>query len=734
MIICNQKFINGTDRIEDLFGFAEASVNALDKQGSPLGTGISKESLRRIALVKLWPFSKKDNSMALDSRSDLPPGVMLASPDDPDPAGAIPADTSPQGSTEHPPATPTEEAPFTLSADMMAPPPPPAASELPSEPSQPAFNAAPDDLGPPDMTPETLPSAPSKPDLNAFFENNNLSLISPSAPETPRFDTPAELSAIDPLPGDPMSAQLLTTSAQPVASDPFSQVRSDSMPLPEALPGHSPQAAPSILDNVEVFELNPPPAMPSATTSDSNILTPLLPPDSLGAEASVDDFLWTPPTSEPAMADAGTTNDTMPEDSSPEDSSMVSDLSLDMSLDATNLESSHHPSLHYGPADLPEENTEFTTDPVYSLGELSETAMPDPLTMEPPALSFNPGNPSNEPSNEDFYDISDLSTPAHADMDWPDAAPPILIPPSAIEPFQLQPEFPELEMSTPLASQGLEEPVLDLDIAPSDSAYTWDTGDTSLLEYADNEESETGYDDITLDLDTLTNGEGLSDISPLPEMEEAPMLGDEDEMDMGAMDIGTDEEINIPADFVSYDLGHYADPDEEPSYIVLDEAPAAEMMASDATNNLVSFPMPESNLESSADEIAFNFDLPETGWEPEPEPDFPTSPPEEEPLVAYYKPEPAGEIVIPKQFAQPRQSANVPTDRPNQKETASPAKTPPDQFDFPLSKAVQKMSMTEAIDDFEQRILLEDSRFIKRSIDDLVNRYFSQSDEEDSAW
>lgn len=234
-----------------------------------------------------------------------------------------------------------------------------------------------------------------------------------------------------------------------------------------------------------------------------------------------------------------------------------------------------------------------------------------------------------------------------------------------------------------------------------------------------------------------------------------------------AEDTGEDEgafeaELTAP-DLESYDLGHYADPDEETPVFSLDgddtEAPAE-------TFNPVYLAAPEMTpakegpelvvFDESEETMTFYTGTPDDATEPEllyfgdeetgngePQAYYHTEEPvaQAEPEILYYSEPAAPEPVKAKPFAQsPVSPATPAAKRP---EPAAPKKQPPPRATArnyqpePVdishhNPSSYQTSMTEALDSFGQKVIREENRMLNKSINDLVNRYFAQQDEEAS--
>jgi hypothetical protein len=182
------------------------------------------------------------------------------------------------------------------------------------------------------------------------------------------------------------------------------------------------------------------------------------------------------------------------------------------------------------------------------------------------------------------------------------------------------------------------------------------------------------------------------------------------------------------SDFDSYDLGHYDDPDQPAEAFVLSEdAPSATEMAETYTHNHCE--EPATDLQAMARFLAAETD--------ETEPNEYTSEYAEaslpDDMLSMAQEHPPANTGQDNQAEPPKPYREAAAIQPHQpaaiKTNAAPKQIQPY---CPQSRRLYHDSVTEALKDFQEEMLLEDSRFLRNSINNLVDSYFSNREPESS--
>ncbi|HEY9686463.1 MAG TPA: hypothetical protein V6C52_05770 [Coleofasciculaceae cyanobacterium] len=678
--------------------------------------------------MKLWPFSKKQKDH-LNSGFELPPGVVLASPEESHvadlmdmpsmqesgtPFSATQATLEPMASGPLPQAG---EEPFTLTSDMMAPQEPfPSLMSM----SQPA-SAEP--------SPAFAEEAPAKMDLDNFFEQNSLAMISPSSspasspvasaqspsetsemldfltpPASPQvampsipvpYPTPQPLEAFSlPNPGE--------QSAPESQAAPLSQAFSDSF-----LPGLQPES-PS--ENVPAFQVAP--EFEALAAPELQFGPKLSPASDPLAAAAVFEFGPSPePKALPelmphTLASIAATEPAMATPLQATEEPMMSSFE-GMSFDAPDLTMS---SVDMGPGSLA---------PDFSNASMS---MDDP-NLFAVGSGYGLDNPLKREGESGFGMMGELAG------EFPQPAAPQEgfylgfteeLMPSPIDKLN-SPGFAALDAPS-LASSGLE--ILP---EPEEEPFTLESGnsDEGIPFYGE------ALAEDTVSADTNFGFEGSSaesgELCPPGDM--AALFPDTvlDETRVEELD-----DAELPLDLESYDLGHYPDPEEEPACIDLDNLSAGPellaMMESpeemepeahhlylepDASADL---PTPFSNVLNEAE--SFTLGESATFEFSEPQPSMMECLSSQAPEMPFDSQTPL-ESPRPKQFAQAPQQ-KIPSQQPAVQQPAAFTVQPREVLP-------QERSMVDAIHNFEHQIILSESRFLKKSLDDLVTRYFAEN-------
>jgi hypothetical protein len=695
--------------------------------------------------VKLWPFSKKQKT-PLSSGFELPPGVVLASPEEshvadlmgmpvvqesgtPFPSAPAILDSIPSGESMPSGLLPQADGEtFTPTSGMTTSPEP-----FYSPPDM--FQSAPSSSAEP--SPASSEAAPAKMDLDNFFEQNSLTMISPSSPPPasapPSSETSQMLDILTPpaspqvaMPSSPVpypTPQAFESFGLPVPGEPSVTepllVQESSFDLPsqadsgQFLPGLQPELHP---DNASLFKnelaceaLAAPELQAGSQVSSAS--------DPLAAAAVFEFYPCSEPKALPelmphSLDPASATEPAMATPPQPLEEPVTS-LLEEMDFNASELPMT--------PADM-------------ASGSLASDFANAVLGMDDPGnfavgSGYGLGNALEMESESGFDILAEHSG----------AFPQSVVPQ---ESFSL--DFTEDLMSSPIAQSN------------SPDLQAWDAlpGESSGLEFLPDPEAEpftleTGVPnesiafcgeimaedmvstDAPFDLEGST---GDSELCPPGDM--AALFSDTALDEAGAEEPETPD---LPPDLESYDLGHYPDPEEEPACIDLDnlnagpellammEAPEEQepearhfYLEPDAPTD---FQTPFSNVLDDAESFtlgeAGTFEF--SGEFSEPEPSMMetlSSEPSEKAPEMPFESQTSSESPRPKQFAQP----------PQQKLPPQPVAQQPTGFTVqPREASSQERSLVDAMHNFEHQVILSESRFLKKSLDDLVARYFAEN-------
>ncbi len=732
--------------------------------------------------MNLWPFSKKTNSSPLTpqqvEKMELPPGVILASPDEPDTLTAAPLVQAGLVGSGRSASAPESM----VQPDTVSPPVPSLAdlALLPVEESPPAGD------DPVTGSPSSPPHSPK--DLPDFFEKHQLEMIATGSAHS---GLPSQNSgAIEAVPSPPSPEMPLESMSLAPGFDSLSPPQGTDLP-PVNANTHAFLSEPEMTGTQNLspdFEENP--VSLDAQFNDFAFLSPeaLEDPLSLFSETSapvadpVDDPAAGiyPPTgiSAPKMP----VTPSLPEDLFAFDSFLQPSGADDALMNAVN----RYPNSVQAPS-LPEAegwgDESWTDNSANHLVQHSEAFFLYPAQESQPAgqadnhplsaSAFNPWQASSELSPVDHWMAqAPDEVPLRFGQDdsllpsAPDSAPPDAIPEealtSAMDDLQLgpdtlgNPESPALFFDSPSGvlgqplSDGLSLPLpegLDLD----DEAFDLDS---ILLGTADSEEVP---GQSVLPPETPT-----SELSPSVSLADSVEPSDADILEhyFGDEAQGLKGHDNLD----SYDFGHYEDPDAPAEAFVLGEAPQP---ASSFLSNLSYdqyYTEPESELSFSAnllspqDENSDDLGSPEAptpnglpdnsyaafslesenadetagpeGW---PQSDLeldtfmgPIDLDDPEPATAYASPEPPPTAESQPEPAKPLPEKLVPENFAElallleSKMTSEPA----DQTAPPQSE-----SISDVINTFSQDVLLHNNRFLGRSIDRLAEAYFARQNQ-----
>lgn len=654
--------------------------------------------------MKLWPFSKKNETPAAakpvnphSRKMDLPQGVVLADPSE---------------SAFHP--LPSQQEATTSSL-----PNPASETELP-ETTTPSFV----DLSfiPENTQGSTASSAektPEKPDLTSFFEQNNLSFVSPS--------NPTEAST------KPSEEKTQLTPPEPALPDFISETTTpDWMNLP----------ALSAQDNLS------PPTDSAFSFSEATSELPLTP-------ELTNPFDFFPPelqaSSEP---DNTTSTDFFIIGEAPAPDMLPSNVATDFT-DFTH-------STPFSPVAQATQETSQT--------EAFKAPVFDAIPESAPDPALNPKNfQTTEPeqaNNDSFFLYTtgtELQPPSDGGLfDFGFA------PEAFASDFQAEVEAAFLpEAPTELPPQ-LNLP--DEALAPNGEGIFFATT-TGIQPSSDDDYAPETFGDETFDLDSLLLGES----SPVSEPTEAIFgLPATDTYSLGEFEptlyenetLETDKEhyFGDEADGLkdvdnpdSYDFGHYEDPDEPSMAFCLDETIETDQQLQELVANLAEETANESpQTDQGGAQVQKPFLQETSAEEPQSYVSMPSLPSTEDFLQTLAQPvtfdgtytlqesdeaelfQEATEEIEPF-YEEPDQeiadiSESLTEDSP---ETALPQSTSATHQPQSQPKQVFKPkpyqdSLADRIGSFEQEVLLKNSQFLSHSINDLVNSYFAQQTQEAS--
>jgi hypothetical protein len=691
--------------------------------------------------VKLWPFSRKQKN-PLSSGFELPPGVVLASPEESHVAELM--DIPPEqesgapfsSASATPESMPSGSLPqadaeaFTLTSGITAPPEP-FHSPLDMFQSGPSTSA--------ESSPPNAEAAPVKMDLDNFFEQNSLTLISPSGSLPASAQASSETSQMLDILTPPASPQVampsspvpyptpqpfesfgLPVSGEPVAAEPLSaEGPSDALSLQadsgQPLPGLQPNFYP---DNASLFQ-----AEPASEALTAPELQPQVPPasDPLAAAAVFEFFPCSEPKALPdlmphSLEPAAATEPAMATPPQALEEPMTSLLegmdsnTSELPMAPTDM-GPGLPTLDFANSTLGMDDPDiFSAGSDYGLGNELEMEsesgfgiLAEPSGAFPqsaaPQESFSLGfaedllPSSSEQSNSPDLTAWDAPAGESAGLE--------LLPDPEAEPFTLETGIPNENIS-------FYGEVMAEDAVSTDAPFDWEgsAGDSALCPPGD-----------------------MADLFPDTALNET-----------GA---GEPEATDLPPDLESYDLGHYPDPEEEPACIDLDNLNAGPellaMMESPEEQEPegrhfylepdapADFQTPFSNVLDDAEPFtlgeagSFEFSGGCSGEFSELQPSrmeaLPSETLEKAPELSFES-QASSESLRPKQFAQP----------PQQKLPPQPAAQQSSGFTVqPRETASQERSLVDAMHNFEHQVILSESRFLKKSLDDLVARYFAEN-------
>lgn len=676
--------------------------------------------------MNLWPFSKKTNPGPITpqqaGKMELPPGVILASPDEPD------ALSSPVG--QHSTVSPEPSPGLVIQPQVTAPEIPSLEdlALLPVESPSPTAEAAAD-------TPK---------DLSDFFEKHQLEMISTGVqPSALPVENPEEAKAAPPqssleLPSDvlmdAMSTPMVSLSQMPdqslLAAEDIAS-RADSVNITET-PGEgfmleAGMTGPEVLS--PDFELSPAftPGMDASFTGFE-----LASPEAPENELPLAPFAETLPLAGEALANAFSTP------SEPAQTFVSAEPTVSEKTNAQNPDAFFmYPTQQDQPVGQ--------SDTTQSLGG-----------------AFNPWETSSDLSPIDSWMVQ---APADA---------PLLT-------GQGESLSPESSDSSPV--EGLTSVLDDMRLGPSDfealesPTSSFDSPSNNLLDDL-TQSLPDDLDDEAFDLDSILLGTaGSTDAPDQPALDpdlspdttpSATLLNQTQPTDADILDHYFGDEaqgLKGNDNLESYDFGHYEDPDAPAEAFILDEEPTASIFNSlsydqyySAPENELSFSAklsaddeessseeqsPEAPPENSYSSFLFG---PETTEEPAESPVWPqfTSDSQASEVMADPEPaetptslEPQPDLPMP---APPQASTPVTVD--SQPESgkfipdnrAKPAILPvsKNQVEPVIEPAFpQSESISDAMNTFSQDVLLHSNRFLGRSIDRLVDAYFTQRNQND---
>jgi hypothetical protein len=671
------------------------------------GVSLGKASIRRRSVVKLWPFSKKaSDEFVLDRTMNLPAGVVLATPDDPALSELpLPSVPTPQNTADSPnnPAT-------TLPMDQQAPALPKTNDPPLSPEIQQILGLAPPP-SPPQPPTSDLPDLPS-----ALFDESAVWTDSALETLTTAADPPADMS-INPT-TDLSDTSGFWTPSEPELSDmaAISYSESATLDMPSLIP--DPTTSEPILS--ELFQNsaalpdqptqieNPPSQSMSAMESPIDAC-----PESIILPAS-DSFSHTipDPFDMPMDAFANTFSEDavdplIPDPAYQSIDTPPIDLTMEETLALLPPDPEPHPTHHCSPSDTEQAQPDSSSALADLLAE-AEAFQPDDRWDD----FAQPGTYESSESSITYSDeFASLTEPA---------------PLSAEPSFFANATFDDMDnFGQPDANHSF------FTESSSDEPMTNDTlaieDDFSANALQDDSMAETEWDTSTYDGTTLSDMDNMSsDEDYTPEF----TLSDSDEQadeNTAFNHVSFEDEPETGNDITSYDLGHYDDPDEPTVAFVLEDT----TLESPEPYTKVE---PDLPTEDSNREVDFSTERSaQFYWGLEmPEECVASTQVEETP------PSPIEESVIPPSIPQPTISATTDIPKPTIPETpailstpASPVSQQPPPTE-PIPRALPPKhkyygdSVTEALDSFEQEMLMRDSHFITQSINNLVERYFAQ--------
>ncbi len=687
--------------------------------------------------MNLWPFSKKTDSSPTISKPsgkmELPPGVMLASPDELDLSSEQPAPVA-ATAAEPESATPSEaSAPETHTLEDLALLPVTEATSTADEPK----------------------------DLSDFFEKHQLEMISTgSQPDASHQDSLPEINNAD-TPETPGMALESGVEAPSVSLETEQSNLGPEMPPVEATAASDP------------FLLFP--DLPNANT---NTLMDSLSPDFNFAPATNSDPLAAENPFQPTIEETASLEWTYP---APESSTTETPLATSPSEELFGFESSLQdpaPQTMMGEVSAVPEQTQasFAPNPEGSANNpnqspdnfyLFPTENADPASQMDNSHLFggflNPLEPSMTPSRETASDLS--PTEPWMPEGMPEAQ---TESPALTEQFSAgsppQPEHSEtvlndFAMSSPMTSadlDALEAMTANFEMQVNNPTNAFAEPVTDIL------------NDETFDLDSILLGaaepiEPPSQPTPSANTNQIDTAIDKAEStDTDILDHYFGDEaqgLKGNDNLESYDFGHYEDPDAPAQAFVLDEEPASSILNNLSYDQYYSAPDNElsfsAKLSSADEESSLEEQIPEAvpesgytsflfgsenadataesqGWPQfDSEPEAPQAMADPEPAKTPAPKEPTQELQesAPPLISAPEIAELQPEQpKPLPEKMAEPAVSPASKVDaepvFPHSE-----SILDAMNTFSQDVLLHSNRFLGRSIDRLVDAYFAQEDQ-----
>ncbi len=650
--------------------------------------------------MKLWPFSKKNETSVAakpvnphSRKMDLPQGVVLADPSE----------------SAFQPALPQPEA---ATAPLPNPAPEPEALET-TTPSFADLSFIPE--APQGSTASSPDVASGKPDLTSFFEQNNLTLVSPSTPAAPTEDT-TRLT-----PPEPVLPELTATTNSLDWMIPPELPELDNLSPSPDTSFSAPDATAELFATTEVT--NPfdffPPELQASSESDNTFSTDFF---TIG-EVPVTDTL-------PSNAPADFTDFTPPTAFNP--------------VEQATLEASQADVF-----EAPTFDTLSGADPTPAITPESFQATDPEQASHDSFFLYTTGTELQEPSSTGLFDFG--LTPEALTSNFEDEV-------------AFLPEAPsELPPQLNLPDEAL---------APNGDGLFFEA--TGIQPTQEDDYAPEAFGDDTFDLDSLLLGESspVSDSTEpaygLSAAETYNLEGFEPTTpESKTLKTGKDHYFGDEADGLkgadnpdSYDFGHYEDPDEPSMAFCLEETIETDQQLQDLVANLsaetahpsppqtdqnleqvpetflqeviaeesqsfmnmTSLPSGEDFLQSLAQPIAFDgssafqgsdeeCEFVQEATDEEPEPCYP----EVEQEVAEFN-EPVVEEIPETMAAQPASTTHPPQNQPKQVFKPKPYQD----------------SLADRIGSFEQEVLLKNSQFLSHSINDLVNAYFAQQTKEAS--
>jgi hypothetical protein len=674
--------------------------------------------------VKLWPFSKKPNSQQKSNKFALPDGVMLAS-DEATPTPAEASDASPHtnplvspAAESHRGLNPVNESSTSGTWEAM----PISAEELLNFDRQtPQTQGVPPErsllqglaiVNHSDMTPEeSLPQALDqklKQRLQETLARSSDSLASPE-PATQNLTTAQPLMDLMPPAAHPQPG---SHEIPPSALDPSSTEIVSQLFL--TLATQQSQAAPETDIQLPSFNSTPtaPPEAPVFMQPDT-LLPPMPPPNSADAFFEKTPDISTPSGVLPPLESVPSPATFHPELAPPSSDSLASALaeaSQNMSFWANENDAAEtpQPTASSSSTELFAENAEPLTSEVAPFWDVTESggATADWLPPSegpadafyfnpehnmpelPPVVAEQPGNAT--PCETSSWLLNDSETSLSAlspnTNDFTDFSA------SGFVPLDLDTSKPnDFKMdASGTGSMSLEEmPVFNLDEGHLPDETVWTDSETATLPFVcstDSDAPNDTFDHMVCEsiIEKMTGSAAEDIILEEPTTDDASL-----EEDFSIFTNEATGESGLSLNAESYELGHYEDPDAPSETFTLEEVLPVGGALLSLDNALGSAGFADFEIVEALPEIPAIPDVP---------------PPVERPKEA--SPQAFSQVLPP----QPVKKAPM------------PKSTTPYQ---PGSVKLYNESIAAALHDFETEVLLQDTRFLKKSIDSLVERYFA---------